>query len=122
MVHLLFLAEAHSLEFTQIIAKQSGISLTDKDVLIMFMKERHSWLKQNPVTIARYMDHKYKVVFGRTVLITGMYSIGQILNYDSKRECQLRGPEHPHCGFYIMGAPRIDENITQRFQFSLGNI
>ena len=39
-----------------------------------------------------------------------MHTIGQILNYDSKREFQLRGPEHPCCGFHIMGAYRINEN------------
>ena len=55
------------------------------------------------------MDHKFKVVLGRTVLMSGMNPIGQILNYDSKREFQLRGREHPHCSFYIMNAPRIDE-------------
>lgn len=56
------------------------------------------------------MDHKFKVVLGRTVLMSGMNPIGQILNYDSKREFQLRRPKHPCCGFYIMGAPRITEN------------
>ena len=40
----------------------------------------------------------------------GMHPFGQILNYDSKREYQLRGRENPHCGFHIMGATRTDEN------------
>ena len=50
------------------------------------------------------------VIFGRALLISGTHPIGQILNYDSKREFQPRGSEHPHCVFHIMGAPRIDEN------------
>ena len=48
------------------------------------------------------------VIFGRAVLMSGTHPIGQILNYDSKRE--PRGPEHPHSVFHVMGAPRIDEN------------
>ena len=76
----------------------------------MSIKERHNWLKRNPFTLARHMDHKYKVNFGRLVLMSGMHSIGQILNYDSKREFQLRGLEHPHCSFHIIGTPKIDEN------------
>ena len=39
-----------------------------------------------------------------------MHPIGQILNYDIKREFQLRGPEHPHSGFHIVGAPIVGEN------------
>ena len=87
-------------------------NLTDEDVQKMSMKERRNWLKWNPVTVARHMDHKYMVIFGRAVLMSGTHPIGQILklNYDSKREFQPRGPEHPHCVFHIMGAPRIDEN------------
>ena len=50
-------AEAHWLKFTQIIARQFEINLTDEDVQNMSMKERHDWLKQNPVTVVRHMDH-----------------------------------------------------------------
>ena len=50
-------AEAHWLEFPQIIARQFEINLTDEDVQNMSMKERHDWLKQNPVTVVRHMDH-----------------------------------------------------------------
>ena len=74
------------------------------------MKERHNWLKRNPVTVARHMDHKYKVIFSRTVLMSGMHPIGKVFNYDSKREFQLKGPKYPHCGFHIMAATTIEEN------------
>ena len=94
--------------FPQIIARQFGINLTDEDMKNMSTKERGKWLKGNPVIVARHWHHKYRVIFGRAVLMSGMHAIGQILNYDSKGEFQPRGPEHPHCGFHIMGAPRID--------------
>ena len=102
--------EAHWLEFPHIIGRQFGINLTDEDVQIMSVKERHNWLKRNPVNVATHMDHKYKVIFCGTVLISGMHLIKQTLNYDSKREFQLRAPKHLHCGFHIMGSSRIDEN------------
>ena len=56
------------------------------------------------------MDHKYKVMFGQTVLMSCMHPIGQILNYGSKGRVSAERPEHPHFGFHIMGAPKIDEN------------
>ena len=49
------------------------------------MKERHNWLKRNPVTVARHMEHKYRVIFGRTVLMSDMHPIEQVLHYDSKK-------------------------------------
>ena len=103
-------AEAHRLGFPQIIARQFGINFTDEDVQNISMKERRNWLKRNPVTVARHMDYKYKVIFSRTVLMSGMHPIGKVFNYDSKREFQLKGPEYPHCDFHIMAATTIDEN------------
>ena len=108
-------AEAHWLEFPHIIARQFGINLTDEDVQNMSMKERHNWLIRNPVTVARHGDYNCKVIFCRAVLMNGMHPMGQSLNYNSKKEFQLRGPEHLHCGFHIMGAPRIDENDDSEF-------
>jgi hypothetical protein len=42
-------------------------------------------------------------------MMSGMHTIGQILNYD-KREFQQKGPEHMHVGIHIKGAPKIDED------------
>ena len=60
------------------------------------------------------------VIFGWAVFISGTHPIEQILNYDSKREFQPRGPEHPHCVFHIMGAPRIDENDDSEVTVFIG--
>ena len=39
-----------------------------------------------------------------------MHPIGQILNYDERREFQNRGTEHIHAPIHIKGAPIIDED------------
>ena len=49
----------------------------------------------------------------------GMHPNGQILNYDIKREFQLRGPEHPHSAFHIMGGPIVGENDDSEVNFHL---
>ena len=44
------------------------------------------------------------------VILSEMHPIGQILNFDDKRECQNRGNEHMHDPIYIVDAPKIDKN------------
>ena len=39
-----------------------------------------------------------------------MHPIGQILNFDDRREFQNRGSEHIHPLIHIVDAPKIDEN------------
>ena len=39
-----------------------------------------------------------------------MHPIGQILNFDDRREFQNRGTEHIHAPIHVVDAPKIDEN------------
>ena len=39
-----------------------------------------------------------------------MHPIGQILNFDDRREFQNRGTEHMHAPIHVVDAPKIDEN------------
>ena len=39
-----------------------------------------------------------------------MHPIGQILNFDEKREFQMRGVEHSHCALHVKNAPKFDED------------
>ena len=45
------------------------------------------YLLTNPVTAAPQIDLVFKNVWGK-VTLSGMHSIGQILNYGIRRECQ----------------------------------
>ena len=97
-------------EIFQILGHQYGKNFSKEDVMNMSNKERINWLKRNPVTVARQVDYLFTKFLGPTVIMSGMHPIGQILNYDEKREFQMRGVEHPHCALHVKDAPKLDEN------------
>ena len=74
----------------------------------MDWQEKTSWLKRNPVTVARQINHSLQKLLGPKVLFSGLHPIGQILNIDGKAEFQNRGNEHVHCAIHIVDAPKID--------------
>ena len=42
--------------------------------------------------------------------MSGMHPIGEIINYDERREFQARYVQHPHCAIHVKDAPKLDEN------------
>ena len=44
------------------------------------------------------------------VILSGMHPIGQILNFDDRREFQNRGTEHMQAPIHVVDAPKIDKN------------
>ena len=44
-----------------------------------------NYLKRNPVTVARQIDDLFQQISGK-VILSGMHPIGQILNFDDRRE------------------------------------
>ena len=66
-------------------------------------------LKRNPVTVARQIDCVIKQLWSK-VDLSGMHPIGQILNFDERREFKNRGTEHMHAPIHIVDVPKIDEN------------
>ena len=44
-----------------------------------------NYLRRNPVTAARQIDYVFKQSWGK-VILSGMHPIGQILNFDGRRE------------------------------------
>ena len=44
----------------------------------MGWQEKTSWLKRNPVTVARQINHSLQKVLGPNVLFSGMHPTGQI--------------------------------------------
>ena len=47
----------------QTIARQYGTLLTDDDVKTMSFEEKSKWLRQNPVTAARYFQYRLNTFF-----------------------------------------------------------
>ena len=68
-----------------------------------------NYLKRNPVTVARQIDYLIQQLWGK-VILSGMHPIGQILNFDDRREFQNRGTEHMQAPIHVVDAPKIDKN------------
>ena len=79
-------------ELIIVIAKQYGTNFTIHDVEQMTMSDRRMWLARNPVTAARHIDFIFTKVWKD--IISGLHPVGQILNYDIRKEFQARGAAH----------------------------
>ncbi len=102
-------AEFHWTEIVKIVAQQYGETPTDEQVNLMDWSTKCGYLKINPVTVARQINYIFKNLWGK-VILSGMHPIGQILNYDDRREHQGRGTEHFHTSIYVFDAPKLDEH------------
>ena len=100
-------AEFHWTDIIKIVAKQTNEDLTDEFIESMSWKTKCSYLRRNPVTVARQIDYRFKQLW-KNVLLSGMHPIGQILNYDDRREYQGRGVQHVHAPVHIKDAPKFD--------------
>lgn len=91
----------------QVIAQQHGEFLTSDQVEEIDFKTKRIWLKRNPVTAVHHIDFVYqKYVHG--VVIGSPHPIGQILNYDTKKEFQGRGRVYFHVALHVKDAPKLD--------------
>ena len=95
------------MDIIKIVARQYGIKLEDDQILNMSWSEKVKYLKMNPVTVARQIDYRFTQVF-KNVILSGMHPIGEILNYDDRREFQGSGVEHCHGLAHVKDAPRVD--------------
>ena len=100
-------AEFHWTEIIQVVALQYGEILFDQQVNAMDCCT--NYLKRSPVTVARQINYVFKQLWYK-VILSGMHHIGQILNFDDRREFQNRETEHMHAPIHTADAPKIDEN------------
>ena len=56
------------------------------------------------------------------VILSGLHPIGQILNFDDRREFQNQGIEHFHAPMHVVNAPSIDEDDKTATEFVDKNI
>ncbi len=80
----------------------------------MDWKKRHEWLQRNPVTVARQIDYIFEQLWGK-VILSGVHPVGQILNYDIRKEMQGRGTAHFHSAVHVKDAPKLDEASDEEF-------
>ncbi|XP_062618879.1 uncharacterized protein LOC134280486 [Saccostrea cucullata] len=105
-------AEFHWPEVIQVIAKTYGTTLTVDDINAMDWNTKRQWLQRNPVIAARQIDYIFEQLWTK-VILSGAHPIGQILNYDLRKEMQGRGTEHFHSAIHVKDAPRIDINTDE---------
>ena len=90
-------AEFHWTEIIQVVACQYGEIVTDEQE-INGLEYKGKLFEKKSVTVARQIDYVFKQLWGK-VILSGMHPIGQILNFDDRREFQNRGTEHMHAQF-----------------------
>ena len=99
-------------EIIQVIARQYGVNFTDQQVACMSWPTKCHWLRRNPVIAARHADYMFQQLLEK-VILAPPHPIGQLLNYDIKKEAQHRGPMHFHGAAHVQGAPKMDTHSDE---------
>jgi hypothetical protein len=99
-------------EIIQVVGRQYGEHFTDADVENMDWNTKQYWLRRNPVTATRHADYMFHQFMGLVVL-AAPHPVGQICDYDIKKEEQKRGLIHFHGVFHVVDAPRLNENSDE---------
>ena len=102
-------ADLHWPEMIQAVAVQLGKKLTQKDVQQMSIKDRSTYLCQNPITGVRMFQHRLEAFFSE-YLLSDTHPLGHITDYVIKIEFQMRGSPHAHCLLWVKDAPKIDKD------------
>ena len=103
-------------EVIQAVARQYGVHLTEDDVNTMSWEDRCSWIRRNPVIVAREFDFRWKWLFEKLLKLPAS-TLGRLKDFIIKTEFQQRGSPHIHCLLWIEDAPRLEthsvETVTQ---------
>ena len=93
-----------------------NIEYTDEDIEAMDWNDRCDLIQKDPVTCARFFDHRVQT-FIHTVLRSHHEPIGHLIDSFYRVEFQKRGSPHIHALLWIDGAPDPDsascEQITE---------
>lgn len=107
-------AEFHWPEVISIIGRQYGERFTEEDINKMTWQDKRMWLQRNPVTAARHIDYIFEQLWEK-VILSGTHPVGQILNYDLRKEMQGRGTAHFHAAVHVKGAPQLNVDPDEEF-------
>lgn len=80
----------------------------------MTWQDKRMWLQRNPVTAARHIDYIFEQLWEK-VILSGTHPVGQILNYDLRKEMQGRGTAHFHAAVHVKGAPQLNVDPDEEF-------
>ena len=80
-----------------------------KDVQKMSIKDRSTYLCQNPIICVGMFQHRLEAFFSEN-LLSDTHPLGHITDYMIKMEFQMRGSPHAHCLLWVKDAPKIDKD------------
>ena len=109
--------DLHWVEMLEMIAIHKQMSISQKEIKKMPIKERSEKLKSNPIQAVGLFQYRVESFF--THYITGSSNpVGQVIEYAIKIEFQERGSPHAHCLLWVEDAPKIDvddDNVICNF-------
>lgn len=106
-----FSADLRWTDTIRIVAQQVGTTLSDHDIKEMTWEQRCSWIRNNPVTVARHFDYKVQQFF--KILIKKNKVLGDVTDFFIRTEFQQRGSPHVHCVLWVKDAPVIGEQSDE---------
>ena len=102
-------AETKWIELLRILKEiLDNVKLSTEQVLEFQWSERAELIRRDPVTCARYFDHRSKELF--KVLRSEVSPLGKLTDYYLRIEFQQRGSPHVHSLLWIANAPKYGEN------------
>ena len=75
----------------------------------MSIKDRTTYLHQNPITGVCMFQHRLEAFFSE-YLLSVTHPLGHITDDMIKIEFQMRGLPHAHCLLWVKDAPKIDKD------------
>ena len=75
----------------------------------MSIKDRSTYLHQNPITGVHMFQHRLEAFFSE-YLLSDTHPLGHITDYVIKINFQMRGSHHAHCLLWVKDAPKIDKD------------
>ena len=102
-------AETKWLELLRILKQiLDDVNLSVEEVLEFQWSERADLIRRDPVTCARYFDHRSKELF--KVLRSEVSPLGKLTDYYLRIEFQHRGSPHVHSLLWVQDAPKYGHN------------
>ena len=87
--------------------------ITEDQAKTMSFEEKCDLIRKDPVTCARYFDHRVRQLFKIIRSQNGPFGIYRVRETYIRVEFQSRGSPHVHCLLWLDGCPVYDQNIVE---------
>lgn len=93
-----------------------GIDATDEQVTNTDWEKRAELIRKDPITCARYFDHRFKEVKRTWFTTVGPFGRHKIQHMYHRIEFQHRGSPHVHMLLWLEDAPQYDPDNNENFE------